>query len=92
MGLLTTAVVAAAVAGGTGHAVSQDNSATIITSDKSDVIVCCAVSFNMTQCNGSRSRQTPAQYAGDAGYKTLHKVSFLSRPKGCDMIIMEVSK
>lgn len=90
MGLLTTAIIVAAATGGTGHAVTQDNSAAIITSDKHDVITCCATTFDMTRCSGNRT--SPAQYTLEAGYKTLHKVSFLSRPKGCDMIIMEVSK
>lgn len=71
-----------------------------IISDSFDVIACCKESQTRELCKTERHLKngeythtaTPLEYAKKAGYSVLHKVAFLPRPSGCDMILMEVSK
>lgn len=88
MGIVTSAVTAAVVAGAVSGGVSHDSGSGIVITSDHNTIVCC-VAYDKSICD---NKMTPAQYSTAAGYKTLHKVGYLARPKGCDMIIMEVSK
>ena len=76
---------------------SDADSQQVIVSDNHDVITCCREDLSTVMCSGPYDSKrnsraiTPQQFAGNAGYKTLNKIGFLSRRNGCDMIIMEVS-
>ena len=88
--------------GASGNTSSDNSQATVLVSNTYDVITCCRESNDEQYCRVSQfwlkdqqrweTRISPAQFAGNAGYKIIHKIGFLSRPRGCDMIIMEVSK
>lgn len=72
---------------------------TLATSAGHDTIVCCIASElggdgyrSRCETQGRSQGMSPAQYAGLVGYKTLHSVGYLKTDRGCDMIIMEVSK
>lgn len=95
-GFLAGVIVGSAASGGSSAA----QQGTILGSDTHDVIVCCVASWaagsnhqNLCKDADSNSRGIPpAQFAGNAGYKVLHKVGHVNNASTCDQIIMEVSK
>jgi hypothetical protein len=72
----------------------SDTEQLIITSDKYDVITCCRHDEVGMKCSISNYQPsiTTTQFANQNGYKTVYKISYLSRSEKCDIIIMEVGK
>jgi hypothetical protein len=88
-GFITGMVVGSAMS--SGNTTTEAGGSSVVVSDKNDIISCCKANYKQ-ECIADRSDISPAVYAGLQGYKTLHKVGVLARTRGCDMIIMEVSK
>lgn len=85
----------------TGSAPKSDQP-TVIFSDSHDILTCCRhsnTSINACGVNSYRdstgvfrSDISPERYAKNNGYSKLHRVGFMPRDRGCDMLILEVSK
>lgn len=88
-----TSLAAGYAVGKISGAPAQSSQPMLITSDTHDVIACESYSLNRGQCSYCAGHEPcrPAVFAGQAGYKAMHKTSV--HINGSSMwIIMEVSK
>lgn len=88
-----TSLVAGYAAGKVSSSQEKQAHPVLITSDSHDVIACRSYETSRGQCSYCEGTKSclPAVFAGQAGYKTLHKTSSLI--SGSELwIIMEVSK